>query len=172
MATGEKGNLSEISAEDLVPINKYIGLIKFAGTRIEVVSRKGDILIPHVTVYYDGAVLESEIYAAIENKLNGYVMNINFDAAVYVSKIWETIRAVEHVTDVYIDPGSNPEQGIFMACYDDDGKLMPIRKIDRVAHTGSGYVRQSTGRGVETAIPNFRGAIKLIIDTGCVTDSQ
>lgn len=172
IATGKKGNLSAVSPEDLVPINKYINLIKFAGTRIEVVSRKGDILVPRVTVYYDGAVLESEMYDTIEAKLNEYVMGIEFDAAIFVSKIWETIRQVEHVTDVYIDPKAIPEQGIFLACYDDDGILHPARKVERMTHTDSGYVRQSTGKGEEADIPNFRQSIKLLVDTPCDTDSQ
>ncbi len=37
-------------------INAYINKIKFAGTRIEVISRKGDVLIPMLSVFYDGAV--------------------------------------------------------------------------------------------------------------------
>lgn len=170
VATGAKGNLSEIGAEDLAMITAYINQIKFAGTRIEVLSRKGDVLIPRVSVYYDGAVLESEIYDAIETALNEYVMNIDFDAGIYVSKVWESIRKVDHVTDVHIDTSAVPEQGIFLACYDSDGALQPTRKIDRVSHTSSGYVRQSSGKDAEAELPNFRQAIKLIIDSGCGTD--
>lgn len=170
VATGQNGNLSEISAEDLAMITAYINQIKFAGTRIEVISRKGDVLIPRVTVYYDGAVMESQIYDAIEEKLNEYVMNIDFDTGVYVSKVWETIKSVEHVTDVYINSTATPEQGIFLACYDTDGNLKHPAKIDRMSHTSSGYVRQSTGKGPETDLPNFRQAIKLVIDSGCGTD--
>lgn len=170
VATGAKGNLSEIGAEDLAMITAYINQIKFAGTRIEVLSRKGDVLIPRVSVYYDGAVLESEMYDAIETALNEYVMNIDFDAGIYVSKVWESIRKVEHVTDVHIDTSVVPEQGIFLACYDSDGALQPARKVDRVSHTSSGYVRQSSGKDAEAVLPNFRQAIKLIIDSGCGTD--
>lgn len=172
VATGSKGDLSEISAEDLATITAYINQLKFAGTRLEVISRKGDVLIPRLSVYYDGSVLESEIYDAIESALNEYVMNIDFDAGIYVSKVWESIRKVEHVTDVHIDTSAVPEQGIFLACYDSDGILQPARKIDRVSHTSSGYVRQSTGKGDEAGLPNFKQSIKLIIDTGCGTDCQ
>jgi hypothetical protein len=48
VATGTKGNLSAVSPEDLVMINAYIGQIKFAGTRVEVTSRNGDVLIPRL----------------------------------------------------------------------------------------------------------------------------
>lgn len=82
VATGTKGNLSAIPPEDLVPINAYIGKLKFAGTRVEVISTKGDVLIPRLTVFHDGAVPESEVYDAIEEQLNAYMMEIDFDAAV------------------------------------------------------------------------------------------
>ncbi|KAA6302883.1 MAG: hypothetical protein EZS26_001053 [Candidatus Ordinivivax streblomastigis] len=169
VATGTKGNLSAIPPEELVMINAYIGQIKFAGTRIEVTSRNGDVLIPRVSVFYDGAVMESEIYDAIEEMLNEYIMNIDFDAGVYVSKVMETIKKVEHVTDVYIDSSVTSEQGVFLACYDANGHITPPQKISRMTHTSSGYIKQSTGKGEEQELPNFRQAIKLIIDNGCDT---
>lgn len=46
VATGKRGALHEIDAEELTLITAYINQLKFAGTRIEVISRKGDVLIP------------------------------------------------------------------------------------------------------------------------------
>lgn len=70
----------------------------------------------------------------------------------------------EHVTDVYIDAAAQPEQGVFIAPYDSDGHLTPVRRIGRMSHTFSGYLKQSGGEGEEKGIPNFREAIKLIVD--------
>lgn len=164
VATGVKGNLSAIPQEDLILVNAYINRIKFAGTRIEVTSRKGDVLIPRLSVFYDGAVLESQIYDDIEKSLNGYIMDIEFDAGVYVSKVIEAIRKAEHVTDVYIDETAIPEQGVFLACYDSDGQIGLPNKINRMTYTNSGYIKQSTGKEEEVDLPNFRQSIKLIID--------
>jgi len=163
VAQGEKGHLSPVSGDDLVLITSYLNTIKFAGTRIEVTSSEGDILIPRLSVYYDGAVRETEIYDLIEEKLNDYMMNIDFDSSIYVSKIIEAIKKAEHVTDVYIDEGSNPEQGIFIASYDADGNLMPLKKTGRMTHTVSGYLKESSRKGQEKDIPGFREAIKLIV---------
>lgn len=164
VATGTKGNLSAISAEDLIPVNAYIGKIKFAGTRVEVISSKGDILVPRVTVYYDGAVTEAEMYDAIEAELKEYVMNIDFDAAIYVSKVIAAIRQAAHVTDVYIDTDAVPQQGIYLACYDRDGALQPVERIGRMAYTSSGYIKESTGKDEESGLPTFRESIRLIVD--------
>lgn len=163
-ATGDKGNLHAIPAEELVLIQSYINRIKFAGTRIEVTSQEGDILIPRLSVYYDGAVLESAIYDLIEEQLNTYMLSIKFDSTIYVSDIIAAIRKAEHVTDVYIDAAAQPEQGVFIAPYDSDGHLTPVRRIGRMSHTFSGYLKQSGGLGEEKEIPNFREAIKLIVD--------
>lgn len=164
VATGTKGNLSAIPPQDLVPINAYIGKIKFAGTRVEVISTKGDVLIPRVTVYYDGAVTEAEMYDAIETELKKYVMNIDFDAAIFVSKVVASIRQANHVTDVYIDTDAIPHQGIYLACYNRDGVLQPAERIGRMAYTASGYIKESTGKEEESELPTFREAIRLIVD--------
>ncbi|MGZ2609384.1 hypothetical protein [uncultured Bacteroides sp.] len=164
VAQGEKGHLSPVASDDLVLITSYLNKIKFAGTRIEVTSSEGDVLIPKLSVYYDGAIRETEIYDLIEEKLNDYMMTIDFDSSIYVSKIIEAIKNAEHVTDVYIDETANPEQGVFIASYDTDGKLMSPKKIGRMTHTNSGYLKASSKEGQEKDIPGFREAIKLIVE--------
>ncbi|MFT0360172.1 hypothetical protein [Bacteroides thetaiotaomicron] len=164
VAGGTKGNLSALSSDELPPINSYINKLKFAGTRIEIISRDGDVLIPRVQVYYDGAVPEAEVYDSLEEKLNNYIMAIPFDSSIYTSKIVESLRSAEHVTDVYIDPTGIPEQGFFIASYDTDNHITKAKRIERVTQTNSGFLKQSTGKGEEKDLPNFREAIKLIID--------
>lgn len=164
VATGEKGNLSAIGAAELVQIRSYLQKIKFAGTRVEVTSLPGDVLIPRLSVYWDGAIPEAEVLDGIEEKLNEYMMNIEFNTAVYVSKVMEAVRSAAHVTDVWIDEEAIPEQGVFLACYDSDAILQPLQKVQRVQFTTSGYLRQSSGKGDEETIPAFREALKLSID--------
>lgn len=165
VATGTKGNLSAIPAEELVPINAYIGKLKFAGTRIEVISTKGDVLIPRLTVFHDGAVPEAEMYDAIEKQLDSYMMEIAFDSAIYVSRIMDAIRKAEHVTDVYIDTDALPAQGIFIAGHDRDGKIQPMKRVERMAYTVSGYLKESSGKDEEKELPGFREAIILKVES-------
>ena len=164
VATGAKGNLEAISPEELVPINAYIGKLKFAGTRVEVISTKGDVLIPRLTVFYDGAIPESEMYDAIEVQLKEYVMNIEFDAAVYISRLTDAIRKAEHVTDVFIDESATPEQGVFIACHDTDGNIQPMQRVLRMTYTASGYLKESSGKDEEADLPSFREAIILKVE--------
>lgn len=164
VATGDKGNLSAIPANELVQIRTYLNRIKFAGTRIEVTSLPGDVLVPRLSVYWDGAISEAEVYDNIEASLNEYMMNIDFNAGIYVSKVIAAIRSAEHVTDVWIDEEATPAQGVFLACYDADGALKPLQKVARVQNTTSGYLRQSSGKDQEESLPNFREALKLTVD--------
>lgn len=164
VATGEKGNLSAIAADELVQIRIYLNRIKFAGTRVEVTSLPGDLLVPRLSVYWDGAVPEAEVYDNIEAALNEYMMNIDFNAGIYVSKVIAAIRSAAHVTDVWIDEAAVPEQGVFLACYDTDGVLKCLQKVVRVQNTISGYLRQSSGKNAEAGIPNFREALILVVD--------
>lgn len=164
VATGQKGNLSAISPDDLVQVQAYIKKIRFAGTRIEVVSREGDVLLPYVSVFYDGSVSEAEIYDGIDEKLKSYIMNIPFDSSVYVSKVIEAIQSADHVTDVYVDDSLVPEQGIFLASRDADGNLDVPQKIQRMAKTGSGFLKESSQLEQEKELPTFRESIKLIVD--------
>jgi len=78
VATGEKGKLSAIDPDELNLIRAYIQKLTFAGTRIEVTSCNGDVLIPRVSVYYDGAVLESVISIAFEKRFIDIIMTEEF----------------------------------------------------------------------------------------------
>ena len=164
VATGAKGSLSAIPPKELAPINAYINKLKFAGTRVEVISTKGDVLIPRLTVFHDGAVPESEVYDSIEEQLNAYMMDIDFDAAVYVSRLTDAIRRAKHLTDVHIDGHAVPEQGVFIASHDTDGHIQPPQRIARMAYTASGYLKESSGKDEEDGLPNFREAIILKIE--------
>lgn len=164
VATGAKGSLSAIPPKELAPINAYINKLKFAGTRVEVISTKGDVLIPRLTVFHDGAVPESEVYDSIEEQLNAYMTDIDFDAAVYVSRLTDAIRRAKHVTDVHIDGHAVPEQGVFIASHDTDGHIQPPQRIARMAYTASGYLKESSGKDEEDGLPNFREAIILKIE--------
>ena len=164
VATGAKGSLSAIPLKELAPINAYINKLKFAGTRVEVISTKGDVLIPRLTVFHDGAVPESEVYDSIEEQLNAYMMDIDFDAAVYVSRLTDAIRRAKHVTDVHIDGHAVPEQGVFIASHDTAGHIQPPQRIARMAYTASGYLKESSGKDEEDGLPNFREAIILKIE--------
>ena len=170
IATGEAGSYSRIEDDELLKIRAYLSSILFAGQHALVVSRNGDILVPKVTVYYDGAVEESEVYQNIEDALNDFIANISFDGSVYSQKIVDAIQGAEHVTDVQIDSEATDEQGIFIAQYDDDNNIIvddkgtKLQKVSRYFVPNSGYIKESTGTGDEADIPTWKQSIVLKLE--------
>lgn len=176
VASGTAGAYEQLSEAELLAARAYIQQIAFAGVHTTVVSRKGDILVPRVTVFYDGAVEAEEMYSAIQESLNTFIASIDFDGAVYVQKIVDAIQRTEHVTDVYIDNTDSDHQGIFVAMFDDDNNLVEVeegsgqylQRVSRYFYPNSGYLRQSTGGtdkdDPESVIPVWAEAITLKIE--------
>lgn len=170
IATGEPGSYTRIDEDELIAVRAYLNQILFAGQHAEVVSRIGDVLIPRVVVYYDGAVTEDELYQEIEKALNEFIANIAFNGVVYAQKVIDSIQSVEHVTDVAVSSDDTDHQGIFVAKYNDDNHLIQDKdgnvqiKIDRYYIPNSGYIKQSTCSGEETDIPKWRDTIILKLE--------
>lgn len=165
VAKGADDALERLSDTELIAARAYLKQIKFAGVKCNVVSRKGDVLVPRVTVYYDGAVSKEELYDAIDEALSSFITNMKFDSLIYAQKVLDAIQAVEHVKDVYINPNAAVEQGIFIAQYDDNDVLGELTKIERKCYTTSGYIKQSTEQGEESELPSFREAIAIELET-------
>ena len=174
LATGDPGSYKRIETDELIAIRAYLKQIAFAGTHLEAVSRKGDILIPRVTVYYDGAVTEDDLYQNIEKALNDIISQVDFNGSVYAQKIIDAIQSAEHVVDVYINPES-ASQGIFVVMYDDDDYLIPVdpnaekltyeQRVTRSFVPNSGYVKQSTETGEEAGFQGWRSAMTFVVES-------
>lgn len=165
VASGEGRSLSQLSDEELIAARAYLNQIKFAGVKCNVVSRRGDVLVPRLTVYYDGAITKEELYDNIDTALIDFIVNMKFDSLVYSQKIIDAIQKVEHVTDVHIDHEASVEQGIFIAQYNDYNELGPLTKIERKCYLASGYAKQSTQQDAESELPTFREAIVIKLET-------
>lgn len=177
VATGNAGSYKQIEDKEMLAIRAYVDQIKFAGTSVNVVSRNGDVLIPRVTVYWDGAVDADEVYGGIEKSLNDFITNVDFDGAVYVQKVIDAIQKAEHVVDVYVDDKSSDLQGIFVAQYNDDNLLIvtkqdeegnPVsyeKRVERMFIPNSGYIRQSSKTGLEENLQTWREAITLKLES-------
>ena len=170
IATGEAGNYSQIESDELLKVRAYLGKLLFAGQHAYVVSRKGDVLVPKLTVYYDGAVEASEVYQNIEDSLNDFIANLSFDGSVYAQKIIDAIQKAEHVTDVQIDSEATDKQGIFVAQYNDDNDIIvddsgsKLQKVNRYFVPNSGYIKESTRADEESDIPTWAQSIILKLE--------
>lgn len=164
VAGGTPGNYRPLTASELLKAKDYLRKISFAGTSALLVSRKGDVLLPRVTVYHDGALTENELLEKVKDSLNNYIATIPYDHDVYAQKVIDAILHTEHVQDVYIKPGTN--QGIYVLQYDDannpiviDGKAEQL--IDRKFSPNSGFVRESSGTNQEKNVDKWKDCISF-----------
>ena len=169
VATGEAGSYAQIDYDELIKVRAYLNKLLFAGQHATVVSRIGDVIIPRVTAFYDGAVSESEAYTNIENALKDYITNLDFNGVVYAQKIVDAIQKAEHITDVSISNSATDLQGIFIVQYNDDNNLIVKdgnveQRIDRYVVPNSGYIKESTKSGAESNLQTWREAITLKLE--------
>lgn len=164
VAKGEVGSLEPLGAEELVRFTSYLNKIKFAGTNMQAVSKIGDILIPKVTVYHDGLLPDATISTRINEALREFTKDLSFDSALYITKLFDAIAAVENVTDVYADPDAMPAQGVFLRKYDDDGQMGNEIEVGRFSHLASGYMKESSKIGQELNVPNYSDSIIIKVE--------
>ena len=172
VAKGKPGDYEQLSEDEMVAARAYLREISFAGTHFLLTSLRGDILIPRVTVYYDGAVPAETVYLGIEAALHNFVANLDFNGVVYAQRVIDAIQSVPHVVDVYM----GESQGIYVAQYDDDNNLIARqiaddgsvisfeKKVDRYFVPTSGYVRESSGKDDEAIILPWRSTIILKVE--------
>lgn len=94
------GTLAALSDPELVQVKGYFARIRFAGTRLEVVSRDADRLQLTGNIYYDPLLDVPAFKAAVLAAVQGYLANLAFDGLVYVARLEDAIQAVAGVQDV------------------------------------------------------------------------
>ena len=164
VATGKQGQLQPITEEQLLSLKAYLNQIKFAGTNLDVVSKKGDVLLPRVTVYHNGQVPESEMLDKIDLSLKEYIESLTFDARVRKIDVINAIKSTDNVIDVYLDKTTEPKGGVYVAQYDDNGDISESVEIDRIIELTSGYLRESSKTGDEVDLPTFKECITLVVE--------
>ena len=94
------GSLASLSAAELVEVKGYFDRIRFAGTRLEVVSRDADRLQIGGQLYYDPLLDAATVRAAVLAAAQAYLAALAFDGQVYAARLTDYLQAVPGVRDV------------------------------------------------------------------------
>lgn len=87
-----------IEAERLA-LESYLHKIKFAGTRIGVVSLNADALTPNYDIYYDPIIPLSEVQADINLKVADFLENLPFNGKFNITKFTDALQRCKGVLD-------------------------------------------------------------------------
>jgi|GEM_PF-6623898 len=93
----------KLTASELSNVNNYVNEIKPAGTLTTVVSVDADILDSEAEIYYDGNYLEADIKTLVNEALNTYKTNINYqniNGKILKNEIIDILRNIPAVNDV------------------------------------------------------------------------
>lgn len=80
----------------------YLQKIKFAGTRIAVISDDADLLKIIGEIYYDPIIPLPDLRINVEAAIVDYIRNLPFNGVFKITGLIDTIQAVEGVTDAVL----------------------------------------------------------------------
>ena len=94
--------IQPLTAAQRTQAQGYARKIGFAGVRTNVISETADKLRVFATVYYNALIDIAVMRAGVEAAIGNYLKNLDFDGAVYASKLQDAIQSVPGVEDIRI----------------------------------------------------------------------
>jgi len=104
-AKDSEGDLVPLSTDtgELLSFQRYIDNIKYAGTKIDIVSLAADIIKYNVDLYFNPVYQESTVLDNIIEKLEEYRVNLNFNGIVYRTDFLNSILSAAGVVSAKIN---------------------------------------------------------------------
>ena len=133
------GTLAALATAELVQVQGYFSRLRFAGTRLEVVSRDADRLQLTASIYYDPLLDLPAVKAAATAAVLAYLAALSFDGLVYVARLEDALQAVAGVQDVQL---------VSVAAR--TGTAAPVA-FARVYETAAGYIVAEETAGLTLA---------------------
>lgn len=94
------GNPLPLSTPELTAFKSYVNEIQWAGSNVTVVSLASDKLKLPIDVFYDGQIPVSAMQSLVEQAINSYLANLDFNGTLFETKLMDSIQVVEGVRDV------------------------------------------------------------------------
>jgi len=98
-ADGKRCQFDEVTETQL---KAYIGEIKDAGVRVDLINRNPDMFNAEIDVYYNAIYKEADVKASCIDVAQSYVENLDFDGVLYLAELSDALRKVVGVKTVAI----------------------------------------------------------------------
>lgn len=139
-AKDSAGDPEPLIVAELDALRSYLQQIKFAGTRLSVVSFDPDQLKVYYEVFYDPIIPEADIKAAVEAAIVSFVKGLPFNGRFNINKLTDSLQILEGV----VDP-------VFQSAEARYGAL-PYESIDREYNSNAGYLEIDVAFPLSTTI--------------------
>jgi len=129
-------DLAPLSAVQLIAFRNYAEAIKYAGTRLIIISRVPDDFKVNYTIYYDPLVLD--VYGArldgtenepVQNAVRLFLRNLEFNGEIILTKLTDFLQGIEGVEEPVLVSAS-AKYGLF-----------PYASVDEYYISDAGYMK-------------------------------
>lgn len=94
--------LAPLTQSELDSAQAYVDRIKFAGVQSDVISQPADILKLTLKVFYDGTISDSAMQVSVNDAVQEYIGNLDFDGRFYIIRLIDKIQEIKGVNDVSV----------------------------------------------------------------------
>lgn len=129
-------DLAPLSAVQLIAFRNYAEAIKYAGTRLIIISRVPDDFKVNYTIYYDPLVLD--VYGArldgtenepVQNAVRLFLRNLEFNGEIILTKLTDFLQGIEGVEEPVLVSAS-AKYGLY-----------PYASVDEYYISDAGYMK-------------------------------
>lgn len=90
---------AELDAPELTALQAYCQQIKFAGTRLSVVSFPADSLKLYYDIYYDAILPEADVIVIVEAAVTDFLNNLPFNGRFNINKMTDALQLLDGIID-------------------------------------------------------------------------
>ena len=101
-----------LTAPELSALDSYAGKIKFAGTKLAVVSLSADTVAIEYDIYYDPIIPLTTIQADLQIVIDAFLVNLPFNAQFNITSFTDVIQGVQGIVDpIFVSASATPSGG-------------------------------------------------------------
>lgn len=93
---------AQLTNDELNAVKKFVTDSQPAGLLINTVSFPADSIKLNLEIYYNAGYIESVVEQQVKDAIVNYLTVLNFDGAIYLTKIVDVIQNIEGVNDIRI----------------------------------------------------------------------
>jgi hypothetical protein len=129
-------NPVQLSNDELQAAKSFVNSLQSAGLYLNVISFSPDKLKLNINIYFDGQYIQSNVLADVKAAIRTYLQNLKFDGTIQLSKLVDSILAVQCVNDVLINTAQAQSEGggydTFNRVYNAKAGYAELNEIDSV----------------------------------------
>lgn len=110
-AKDDNGAPVPLDSAEIAALQSYCNKIKFAGTRLAVLSLNADVVEVDLEVFYDPIVPLTTVQVDVQNAVDNYLDNLPFNARFRINHFIDAIQPVTGIVDVKLNGATSTPSG-------------------------------------------------------------